>query len=206
MSAAKRHGEYWEYAEYAELVARVLGGESDHEIARALSRRPSAIRARARWLVGLDGRTVPESRALDRLAERLDNPNYDWEALLAEHARGQGGHLWMPEDDALLRRGWRDRDPLGVTAELLDVGELAVVHRLIRLGIAGSLVEVVDRLGCSKDGPVALRYRLAKHHADVTVNVLHVEGLPDGVSPHIEVTFTEEEVHKRLAELTGSPE
>ena len=201
MSTAKRHGEYWEYEDYAELVDRVMRGQTVSEIASGMSRTPSAVQSRLRLMAGLGARTVATGRALDRLAERLDTPSYDWECLLSEYERSRGRHLWLPEDDALLRRGWRGQDPLPVLADWIDVSEHAVVQRLIRLGIAESLVEVVDRLGSRKNGPVAQRYRLAKHSADMTVHVLHVDGLPGRTTPHIEVTFTEEEAHERRDQL-----
>ena len=111
MTITKRHGEYWEHEEYEELIDRVLAGETEHAIARALSRTPSAIRSRVRWLLSLDGTRVSEGGALDRLADRLDTPGFDWEALLSEHARAAKASP-TPSLHRPLSRSWTSGPPI----------------------------------------------------------------------------------------------
>lgn len=167
-----RAGEPWTREDIERLADCVCQGQDVEEIAASLGRTPGAVHARIRLLVPPE--VAGEGGAAYRmgwLCHQLRQGTYDPVAVCA----GTGTQLWSSEHDELLRAAWTAGTPtLAQLASRLEASEVLLVRRLIQLGVARTLVEVTDRLGCAPDGTVAFRRALALDRAQYTVHVLVV--------------------------------
>jgi hypothetical protein len=183
-------GEPWTRAEYERLVDEIRSGLTWEDTAQTHGRTPDAIRARASLLVTETDDTL---RSKAKRAEMLrallaDDPNYDWWTPLTNNLPA-GQHLWSEAEDEALREAWQERTRLPDLAAAWDISELALVHHLIELELASTLVEVTDRLGFTDGGPVHRRRTFALDPANTLITVLvgwNEDGV-DHVSVHLDV-------------------
>jgi hypothetical protein len=169
---ANRHGDDWEYEDYAALVDALRNGLDIAALAAHLDRSPGAVQAAINRLTPV-GEGLRGAKAVAWLRTRLAEGDYPW--LVAVWERTPGIGVWSAAEDAVLTAGWAVGTPLPVLASRLGVPEVTVLRRLIRLGLAAGVVEVVDWLGCSPGGAVEQRYRLAVAGSDATVFAAVVE-------------------------------
>jgi hypothetical protein len=169
---ANPNGDEWEYEDYAALVDGVRQGLDTATLAAQLDRSHGAVQAAIKRLTPVaEGLRGP--KAVAWLRARLTEGDYPW--LVAVWEWAPGIVVWSAAEDAALTAGWAAGTPLPVLASRLGVAEVTVMRRLIRLGLAASVVEVVDWLGCSTGGAVEQRYRLAVGGSAATVFAAVVE-------------------------------
>ena len=97
-----------------------------------------------------------------------------------------------------MRQAWAAGTPdLAQLAARLDVSEVLLVQQMIRLGLAGSLLEVTDHLGCAPGGTVDFRRTMQLDQARYTVHVLVVL---DGAGLHHVSVHPEHHLAQELGE------
>ena len=173
---ARRSGEPWTDEEYATVVAALAAGATVDQIAEDRQRTPGAVRGALRLL-------TPPTLALrgaaaeDWLRDQLTRaPGYDWRASRRAHSNGT---YWTPSADAILVEAWRRGTPLGELAATVGATELHTHRRLVQLRLSHSVLDTVDRLGCTPGGDLEARYLVARDEYRSAVWVLSVEGLAD---------------------------
>lgn len=175
-----RQGAPWTFEDHVKLVDALRTGLDEIETANALTRTRSAIRQRARMLVDPDFREAGEY-AIDALRRALTaEEEYDWEPRVRRAAAANGAHYWDREDTEALFAAWTDETPLPVLAARVGVTEQEIVRQFIALDVAATTPETTSRLGCTPQGVVDLRSRLAtdRSAAEAWVLVLTVLGNP----------------------------
>jgi hypothetical protein len=103
-----------------------------------------------------------------RLVEDLE---YDWQAVLNSRANAPY-RLWSEAEEQFLRDGWDRGAALPDLVLRLQVSEPAIVHRLIELGLATDVSEIVDRLGATPGGSIEARARLLRADLAEAIYVL----------------------------------
>lgn len=132
----RRSGEPWTTQDYETLVGRCREGASAAELAEALERKERAVLLRAKRLLPLDQRGLPEDRILPHLHGLLnEDGDYDWEHHLAATPppRPVVNHLPAPE----VRRG---------IPGLEDRELLAIVGLAIRSGMDRDTIDLWQEL------------------------------------------------------------
>lgn len=172
---ASPQGDDWEYEDYADLVDGLRRGLDVPALAGALDRSRRSVQAAIKRLTPV-AEGLTSAQALTWLRERLAEGEYPWLVAVWEWVPGIA--VWSPAEDALLTAGWAAGTPLPVLASRLGVAEVTVMRRLIRFGLAASVVEVVDWLGCSPGDAVEQRYRRAVggQEAPVFAAVVEIDG------------------------------
>jgi len=168
-----RHGETWTWTDYELLLQGVFNGLTVEQIAAELMRTQGAIRAQLTRLVPDDAEIANAPRArMDWLRRRLaDDREYDWQAVLNSRANAPY-RLWSKTEGQFLRDGWDRGTALPDLVLGLQVSEPAIVHRLIELGLAADVSEIVDRLGATPGGSVEARARLLRAELAEPIYVL----------------------------------
>lgn len=202
LPVADRSGTAWTDDQHRRLVAGLVDGLTVGALAEEFGRSTGAIRSRARLMVPVDEQRVGGETAVRRLRELLAaDPGYDWQAALTKSMRTKGTRSRTDAATARLLEAWEAGAPtLPDLARELGHDEAQLVRHLMTLRLADSLVEVVDRLGCSPDGLVEQRYRFARDVASASAWVLTVYGIP-GSPGHISLHRTEAEAAARRDEL-----
>jgi len=201
---ARRSGEPWTDEEYASVVTALAAGSGVEQIAEELERTPGAVRGALRLLtppaLGLRG-----SAAENWLREQLTTaPGYDWRASRRAHSNGT---YWTPAADAILVEGWRRSTPLGELAATVGATELHTHRRLVQLRLSHSVLDTVDRLGCTPGGDLEARYLVARDEYRSAIWVLTIDGLVDQygtVSDHISVHSSRGKAAMTLERLTAT--
>ncbi len=161
-----RHGHTWDYEDYAQFAEFLRQGVEDEEIAELLGRTKSALRSRAKYLLPMsdDNKDLRPSEALNRLREYVQTKtNDEWLANVFAWHQSLGTPLWDGGSDERLRTAWSAGSPtLPALTEELGFREDQVAKRFIHLGLAETTVQLVERLGCTPDGLIAIRARLAR--------------------------------------------
>ncbi|WP_280470651.1 hypothetical protein [Nocardia farcinica] len=183
---AERRNLPWVESDYERLVAAIRAGRSDEEIAADLGRSVRAIEARAALLAGpspaSQKRPSAKSRksgsAMARLRKGLANPAYDWRKRARDAHTREGIPYWDNAADNRLIQAWMEGGiGMGPLAAALGVEEVHVAQRLVDLGLAGSRHQVVDRLGATGGGALALQAALER---DISSAALHLLIVTDG--------------------------
>ncbi|TQS40180.1 hypothetical protein [Cryptosporangium phraense] len=201
---ARRSGEPWTDAEYAAVVAELATGTPVDQIAKELQRTPGAVRGALRLLtppsLALRG-PAAESWLREQLAA---TPAYDWRASRRAHSNGT---YWTPSADAILIEAWRRGTPLGELAATVGATELHTHRRLVQLHLSHSVLDTVDRLGCTPGGDLEARYLVARDEYRSAVWVLTINGLLDQygtVVDHISVHSSRGAAAMTLERLTST--
>lgn len=172
-AALTRAGAVWLTAECRQLVEAIRIGLGVEQIATQLQRSRPAVQARCHML--LPERVAAEfgkSAAADLLGIELDNnPEYDWEQRLRDHAAAEGKRYWSEAMDDALFDGWQQGRSWAELVAATGATELEVARRCKRRGWASDLAEVADRIGFDPHGEVAAQLDPAK------VWVLIIDGL-----------------------------
>ncbi|MEE1622201.1 hypothetical protein ACQ3I4_03590 [Zafaria sp. Z1313] len=79
-----RHGSPWTDADYELLARSVREGCTLPEIERRLDRTATAMGPRLRRMMPVDQRKAPLELVLPALSERLQDPDYDWRAMMLQ--------------------------------------------------------------------------------------------------------------------------
>jgi hypothetical protein len=171
---ARRSGEPWTDDEYAAVVAALASGATVERIAEDQQRTPGAVRGALRLLTP-PGLALRGGAAEDWLRDQLArSPGYDWRASRRAHSNGT---YWTPSADAILVEAWRRGTPLGELATTVGATELHT--RLVQLRLSHSVLDTVDRLGCTPGGDLEARYLVARDEYRSAVWVLSIDGLVD---------------------------
>ncbi|MFD4444698.1 hypothetical protein ACFWPK_33455 [Nocardia sp. NPDC058519] len=184
-----RQGHRWDGNDYQMLIAGLIAGMPERELARGLGRSPSAMRDRAEYLVELaDPKQRKCAWEMLRAALALD-PHHDWESIARRRHIEQELPYWDDAADELLARAWAETAPrsrwkpgrrAGAGSRMrelentLDIHEHEIADRLRCKGLASSRLEVVQRLGAAADGYLAAQARLITDRDGATVHVLVV--------------------------------
>lgn len=197
----------WTDEQYSTLVDMVREGYSVRQLERHLGRTGGGIQ-------GACGRLLPKDRSLIPTEDRPRNDHarlravlcgdddYDWRAAL--HHRTPGVPHWTPERTEFLTQGWEQRWGMDRIARSTDASEEAVYSQLVALGLASSVREVVDRVGCEIPGTLHRRSLDAKERAASSLWILHVTGLNTraaGAGPHLSLHPSPEHAEWTLSHL-----
>ena len=163
-------GTPWSDTENAALVQELRDGHDLDDIAEIHGRTLGAIQARINSMVP-DEEDLPTSRQarIAWLREQLTAGEYDWQTPLQART---SKYAWRAAEDDQLRKGWELATPLTELSGDLLRSEPMLVRRFIQLRIAKSLGDVIDRLGCDPEGPLALRDAIARGAAGPVIHVL----------------------------------
>jgi hypothetical protein len=201
---ARRYGSRWLDRDFAELIELLRADAEDLDIACQLGRPVDSIRRRIVELVppGLDR---PRSQYGDWLREQLraETP-YDWRAVLRAYHQARNRPYFDNRDGQLLRTAWATRQPLPELRVALGQDEFAIARHLLDLGLAGTLVEVVQRLGVTVGTDLDRRVRLSIERIGTAVHILIVDGLTTG--RHVSVHDDAAAGHRELDRLVGQHE
>ncbi|GAA2533525.1 hypothetical protein [Pilimelia columellifera] len=168
-----RQGDIWTEHEYEQLIEWLGDGVTVAQIAQQLQRTPGAIHAQIKDLIPRDADVAMRGNAGREswLREQLANdPHYDWRTVLRSRTDRR---FWSADDDQVVRLGWSDGTLLRQIAVRLDASESQVVQRIIDLGLAVDVADIVDRLGATPGGCVEARARLLRAELAEAVYVLH---------------------------------
>ncbi|GAA3385378.1 hypothetical protein [Cryptosporangium minutisporangium] len=201
---ARRSGEPWTDEEYSTVVAALAAGSSVDQIAEELQRTTGAVRGALRLLTP-PALALRGAAAENWLREQLTStPAYDWRASRRAHSNGT---YWTPAADSILIEAWRRSTPLGELAATVGATELHTHRRLVQLRLSHSVLDTVDRLGCTPGGDLEARYLVARDEYRSAVWVLTIEGLVDQygtVSDHISVHSSRGAAAMALERLTAT--
>lgn len=185
-------GVAWSDDEDEALVQELRDGLDLAGIAEIHGRSVGAVRSRASFMVSHDeDRPVSQKARVELLREHLAAGEYDWRSPL--HAATKSVP-WTPEEDQVIRAGWEDSTRLVELADALRRSEPMLVRRLLELGLAQDLLEIVDRLGCDPDGPLRLRLATRRGAAGPLVYVL-LGVDEDGQAIHVSLHEFEQAAH-----------
>ncbi|MFR9773842.1 hypothetical protein [Nocardia sp. SC052] len=148
--ATVRAGEPWLTAECRRLVEQVRAGKQVMELAAKFGRTDTAIRARCHMLLPLQRRAEHNSKrlAVELLGLELhDNPGYDWEQQLRDHAAAAGKLYWSEAMDQALLEGWQRGASWDELVTATGATEREMAQRLKRRGLVASQQEILDRIG-----------------------------------------------------------
>lgn len=200
----RRLGEAWTEGECEQLLRDLAGGLTVEQIAARLQRTVGGVHGQIRHLVPDDVEVPRGTRGReDWLRRQLAvDPGYDWRAVLRSRTDSDASLLWTQADDDQLRAGWREATPLPELASRLQVSESAVVRRLLALGLAEHVAEVVDRLGASVGGSVEARARCMRGELAEALYVLVVENAP---RPKVTVHHSQADAEDQLCRTVGDP-
>ncbi|MFG1924234.1 hypothetical protein [Cryptosporangium sp. NPDC048952] len=201
---ARRSGEPWTDDEYSSVVAALAADISVEQLAEELQRTPGAVRGALRLLtppaLGLRG-----AAAENWLREQLTgHTGYDWRASRRAHSNGT---YWTPSADDILEDGWRRSTPLGELAATVGATELHTHRRLVQLHLSHSVLDTVNRLGCTPGGDLEARYLVARDEYRSAVWVLTIDGLVDQygtVTDHVSVHSSRGSAAMTLERLTST--
>jgi hypothetical protein len=198
--ATPRANALWVDADYATVVGGLRAGLTEVEIAQRLGRTTRGLRRRWRWLLPPDV-DLPRAEIEDRLRATLTgDKDYDWRAALRCHHERTNRPYFDDLADKMLRQAWTARRALPeVAAALGGVDEFTIARQMIALGLAGSLVEVVEQLGATPGGVLDVRVRLAKERQGAAVWILIVDGL--AIGRHVSVHDTGNDAQTQLTAL-----
>jgi hypothetical protein len=156
----------------------MAAGVSVSHIAARLQRTERGIHAQIRNLIPEDaevGRPVTQGRE-DWLRQKLAvNPGYNWRDVLRSRTDNDSLLLWTKSEDEQLRAGWHEATPLPQLAARLRISETLISRRLVSLGLAAHVAEVVDRLGATPGGSVEARARSMRGELAEALYVLVVK-------------------------------
>lgn len=170
-----RHGAEWEYGEYVVVVDGLGAGLDVAGIGERLGRTPAAVRSVMRRLVPADlGYGGRKAEAWPR--EQIRAGGYPWLRHLRGWYGGAAPGVWTAADDAELRRAWQERTPMAEFLAASGFSELSVVRRLVKLGVAGDMAAIGERLGVAPGGFLELRQRLRESGMSVFVLLVDAEG------------------------------
>lgn len=201
-----RHGEAWSEREFEHIVFDLADGLTIEHIGQRLQRTAGSVRGQLARLVPKDVVVKVRDREEWLRAQLAANPGYDWRAVLRSHADSDEHLIWMADEDRQLQAGWRAATRLPELAAQLRMSESAIVSRLVALGIAGNVADVVDRLGAASRGSVEARARLARGERAEAVYVLVVETAHRPLlSVHHSQASAEDQL-RRTVEDPGQPE
>lgn len=135
-----RSGEPWTDDDYETLVRLCAEGATLASVAEELGRGERAVLGRARRMLPLDERGLPDDRALARLRHHLrEDPGYDWGTRLTESPPPRP----VEHTHVTVRR---DGIPGLTDQDLLDVAELLVTGATTRVPAQREVLdEVLDR-------------------------------------------------------------
>jgi len=172
VSAPRHHGAAWSMEHLERLVDAVRETAVAGEIAGRLGRSSSTISPRCRQLLPPEERHLPGPVSIERLHERLQDPVYDWRAILLTPDR-------QPLVEVTHLEGWAGLEPADrefAFAAILERGEFVPtsMQRIIRRegprdGILARIVkdhhEGLFRLGWAHEDAMAetvlwLQYRV----------------------------------------------
>ena len=197
-----RQGESWTRNDYEQLLHGVLIGLTVEQIAAELQRTPGGVRGQLRNLVPVDAAVKTTRACMDWLRQRLKaDPPYDWRAVLNSRSDGPF-RLWSDDEEDKLGDGWVRRVPLPKLAKELSVSEPSIVHRIVALGLAQNVAEVVERLGATPGGTVDVRARLLRAELSEAIYVLIIDG---SRRPRTSLHHSQEEAERVLREVIGDP-
>ncbi|MGK8491851.1 hypothetical protein [Nocardia asiatica] len=148
--ATVRAGEPWLTAECRRLVEQVRAGKRVMELAAEFGRTDTAIRARCHMLLPPQRRAERNSKrvAVELLGLELHNdPGYDWEQQLRDHAAAAGKLYWSEAMDEALLEGWQRGASWEELVTAIGATEREMAQRLKRRGLVASQQEIVDRIG-----------------------------------------------------------
>jgi hypothetical protein len=175
----------WSDDEDEALVQELRDGLELDGIAEIHGRSIGAIRARVNRMVPDDEQHPTKRKArIEFLREQLRAGDYDWRTPL--HSR-TSPLAWSLAEDDQLRGAWKSRTRLVELADTMRRSEPMLVRRLVQLGLAADLLEIVDRLGCDPNGPLPARIAIARGAAGPIVHILlglDENGRPIQVSLH----------------------
>lgn len=195
----RRYGSRWLDRDFADLIDLLRTDAEDLDIARQLGRTVSSIQRRIVELVPGE-LELSRSAAAIWLRERLRAQEpYDWRATLRAYHDAANRPYFDDRDDALLHRAWAARQPLPTVSNLLRIDEFAIARHLLELGLARTLVEVVQRLGVTAGTDLDRRVRLSIERLGTAVHILIVDGLTTG--RHVSVHDDAESGHRELDRL-----
>ncbi|WP_280222066.1 hypothetical protein [Nocardia neocaledoniensis] len=182
--APRRAYALWTDEKNAELVEMLRAGVPLEEICDRTGRSPNAIRQHCVEMIPSSYRGVTPKRAFDFLPVLLADPTYDWREPLRELKRLNHGIYWDPDMDAILVQGWTDARPLTELSTELGASDLEVGRRLIGLGLAATMHEVVDRLGFGADDTLPERLRIDADRDAASVCILIVDNIASKAPGH----------------------
>jgi hypothetical protein len=185
-------GGAWSDDEDETLVQELRDGLDLADIAELHGRSVGAVRSRASLMVPNDeDRPRSQKARVESLREYLAAGEHDWRTPL--HVRTKR-FAWTPEEERLIREAWEGRTPLVELADALRRSEPMLVRRLRELGLARDLLEIVDRLGCDPNGPLALRVAIQRGDTGPLISVL-LGVDEDGRTIHVSLHESEQAAH-----------
>lgn len=198
-------GSSWDLEDYELFISGLRSGSSDAQLAEALGRSVTAVRARAAYFLPVPedgGKTPTGERALTAVREALQaEPQWDWLPNVEAHHEARGLPLWSSDDVGEIRSAWESSSPsLPELADELGVDEERIAARLVRDGLAGSLADVVGRMGCTPGGALEARVRVAQYREDTTLWVLTVTGR--ATVQHVSVHVSQDDARRALQAFT----
>ncbi|MBD2766263.1 hypothetical protein IEE91_13930 [Kocuria sp. cx-455] len=175
------HNASWDLEDYERFISGIRDGLTEAQLAEKLGRSQAALRARAAYFLPLPedgGKTPTGGRAVQAVREALTgDPQWDWLPNVEAHHETRGLPLWSSDDVDEIHEAWEAGSPkLPDLADELGVDEERIAARLVRDALAGSLSEVVERMGCVSGGALEARVRVAQYREDTTLWVLMVTG------------------------------
>ncbi|MBZ6370930.1 MAG: hypothetical protein LBE44_03285 [Microbacterium hominis] len=157
----------WDEPAYQALFDALNEGLSDAELMERLGRTAGALSSRARKLLAallvLDPEAVIPGRGLNGLRDLIcGESDQDWMPLAREAHKIDGQMFWGSHEDNELTRAWEAQtETISAIASRLGTGDMVVVERLVRLGLAQDLKGAVGRLGVAPGSLLDVRQRIA---------------------------------------------
>jgi hypothetical protein len=147
-----RRGQAWLWDEFVQLAQELADPQlSLKAVAEAHQRSPRAIQLAAHRVLIPAGIKVDETAAFDWVRAKLTGEEpYHWEGVLVERLRGAGQDLVLPEAHQAMMDALKEGKPLAEIAGAAGSTQRKVARRLVVLGFAYDLAEVVDALGCDE--------------------------------------------------------
>lgn len=200
-----QQGSTWDLEDYERFVAGISAGHPEERLAAEMGRSVRALRARAGYLLpppATGDAALTGPRAIQAVRDALiEDPQWDWLPHVEAHHEARGLPLWSADDVAEVHQAWKDGQPgLEELADELGVDEERIASRMVRDGLAGSLAEVVQRMGCSAGGALGARARVALYREDTTLWVLMVTGR--ATVQHVSVHVSQDEARRALQAFT----
>lgn len=156
-----RAGHHWSDLDYELFIDGIKAAQPIDELVTTLGRGPAALRKRALLMLPTDN-PADTTAAIAALYEILTNqPDYDWRGAVRARLSAEGQAYWPDATLTALDHMWTHADPtLPQFATQHGLTEVQIATRLIRTHDT-TVVEIVDRLGCTTHGPLHERYRAA---------------------------------------------
>lgn len=199
---AKREGSWWCEQDYRLLFEAIACGMTDEQIAEHTERRVSAVRSRAHMLVSYG---TSKNTALALLRRVAAEPDFDWDPLVRMVHQHEGIPYWDTASDLALITGWGAVDPprMQQLCDTLGIDEDRIAQRCLKLELARTRVEVVDRFGADEQGALYLNARISTDKTSAAVWVLAVSAA-DGQILHLSTHPTSDAAAAACHGLAGT--